>query len=106
MVKSDSIVETHHFRRVVRLEKKSLVLETKKYDDPKGGRTRYKFNVNTISVFWPQGEPPEYVVAYGTAVKDPKLNCRRRYEIDNLPDEIREILGDDLCGTRKEPNHG
>lgn len=93
MVKSDKIVETHHFRRVIRL-KKGLVLETKKYDDPTGKRRRHKFNVTDITLFWQQGGPVEYIMAYGTAIDDKKLNCRRRYEPDKIPDEIRELIGD------------
>lgn len=93
MVKSDHVVETHHFRRVIRL-KKGLILETKKYDDPKGKGRRIPFNVHTISLFWEEGKDVEYIMAYGTAVHDKKLNCRRRYTPDKLPDEIQAIINE------------
>lgn len=91
MVKSDHVVETHHFRRVIRL-KKGLVLETKKYDDPTGKGRRISFNVDTITLFWEDGKDVEYIMAYGTSVKDKKLNCRRRYEPGKVPPEVQEII--------------
>lgn len=91
MVKSDHVVETHHFRRVIRL-KKGLVLETKKYADPEGKNRRIKFNVSTISIVWRQGEDVEYIMAYGTAVHDKKLNCRRRYDAGKVPAEVQAII--------------
>lgn len=100
MVKSDTLNETHHFRRVIRLKKGSLILETKKYDDPKGGRSRYKFNVDTLALFWQAGEPVEYLMAYGTAVDNKKLNCRRRYEPNKIPAEVMAFIGDELKGLQ------
>lgn len=91
MVKSDHVVETHHFRRVIRL-KKGLTLETKKYDDPRSQNRRIPFNVDTISLFWEQGGEVEYIIAYGTAVHDKKLHCRRRYSPDKVPAEVQAII--------------
>lgn len=91
MVKSDHVVETHHFRRVIRL-KKGLTLETKKYTDRKGKSRRIPFEVNTISIFWEKGKEPEYIVAYGTAVHDKKLNCKRQYSPDKVPAEVQALI--------------
>lgn len=89
MVKYDEIVETHHFRRVVRLTD-GPILETKKNDM---GR-RYKFRVKDLSVFWDAGNQVDHVIAFGTALVDKKLNCKRRYSPDKLPQELIDILGD------------
>lgn len=91
MVKSDHVVETHHFRRVIRL-KKGLILETKKYGDPTGKNRRIPFYVDTITLFWEPGKDVEYVMAYGTAVHDKKLHCRRRFNPDRLPPEVQELI--------------
>lgn len=99
LIKRDSIIETHHFRRVIRV-KEGIVLKTKNYERPNFKKTRYEFNVTDISIFWRAGEPVEYIMVYGTCVTDKNLNCRRRYSPEKLPKKIREIIGEDLITPR------
>lgn len=99
MVKSDSLVETHHFRRVIEL-KKGLTLKTKRYLNPDGTKERIEFRVTRISLFWREGEPVEYVMAYGYGRNDKSFGCRRRYSPEKLPKELREIIGDQLKTPR------
>lgn len=89
LVKYDEIVETHHFRRVVRLTD-GPILEMKKND--RG--YRYKFQVRDIAVFWNEGGEVDHVIAFGRAVNDKKLHCKRRYSPNKLPQELIDILGD------------
>lgn len=95
-VKSDYVVETHHFRRVIRIKKKRIVLKTKKYDTLEGGKKRHEFYATDISIFWQANEPVEYIMVYGTSVSDSNLNCRRRFEPRKIPKEILEIIGEDI----------
>lgn len=95
MIKSDFLIETHHYRRVIRL-KKGLTLKTKKYLGPDGTRERIEFQVTQLSLFWREGEPVEYVMAYGYGRNNKKFGCRRRYSPEKLPQELRDIIGDQL----------
>lgn len=97
MVTYDEVVETHHYRRVIRL-KDGPKLETKKND--RG--YRYKFQVRDIAVFWnAKDQKVDHVIAFGTALVDKNLHCKRRYSPDKLPQKLRDILGEDLKGNHE-----
>lgn len=97
VIKSDVIVETHHHRRGVKLKNGPKLTQKFNFE---GKKVKLKFKVEELVVFWREGEPAEYVMAYGKP-KHHNVMCRLRYEADKVPAKLRDILGEDMTGARK-----
>lgn len=86
-VKSEHLVETHHFSRHIKLLKGPMMVTKKNI---MGVRT--PFRAKELRINWRNGDEPKEVIVYGKTRGFPKTSARRHYKLAKAPQWIKDLL--------------